>query len=77
MLDAFAAQVPEMAEVTALGCALAAGVGAGVIKDEEALVRLHREHRAYSLYDSNISEEERSSRHDKWMDALQRTFNWV
>lgn len=47
-------QVPKMAEVTALGCALAAGVGVGLFKDEQALKKLHAEHKTYQVYDSEV-----------------------
>jgi glycerol kinase len=43
-----------MAEVTALGCALAAGLGVGAIEDEDALRQLHKEHKTYQIYDSSV-----------------------
>lgn len=46
--------MPQMAEVTALGCALAAGLGVGAIKDEKALKQLHSEHKMYQIYDSRV-----------------------
>jgi hypothetical protein len=53
--------VPEMAEVTALGCALAAGLGVGEIEDEAALKQLHREHKTYQIYDSSVGSHPKSN----------------
>ncbi len=39
-----------MAEVTALGCAFAAGLAVGVWKDIEALVALQEKHFAYETF---------------------------
>lgn len=64
---------PKMAEVTALGAAVAAGVGVGVWK--LGVEDLERE-KGLEVIQPNIGEEERGRRMDRWNMAVQRSLGW-
>ncbi len=65
--------VPEVAETTALGAALMAGVGAGVWS-QSAVTGLWREQ---ARYDPQIGEDERETLLHGWSRALERSRGWV
>ena len=65
--------VPEVAETTALGAALMAGVGAGVFSQAH-VTELWREN---ARYEPRMSEDERASLLHGWSRALERSKGWV
>jgi len=65
--------VPEVAETTALGAALMAGVGAGVWS-QSAVTELWREQ---ARYDPRIGEDERETLMHGWSRALERSRGWA
>jgi glycerol kinase len=65
--------VPEVAETTALGAALLAGVGTGNRTLDD--IRTGGEPKA--TYDPSMSEDERAALLDGWHRALERAKGWV
>lgn len=65
--------VPQIAETTALGAALMAGVGTGVFSQAQA-AELWRE---AARYEPRMSEDERASLLHGWSRALERSKGWV
>jgi len=63
---------PQMSETTALGAALAAGVGAGLIQPDQ-ITNLSKVER----FEPSLSPEEVSTRLDLWNKAVQKSFNSV
>lgn len=65
---------PRIVETTALGAAYAAGLGAGVFKDREALGALWQEERRWT---PSMGREEAESKVRLWNKAVQRTLGWT
>lgn len=63
---------PDMSEMTALGAAIAAGVGAGVWRDVTQFPRQH-----VSKFEPQINPDDRDRRYARWMKAVQRSMHWV
>ncbi|KAJ2635798.1 Glycerol kinase, partial [Coemansia sp. RSA 1694] len=66
---------PEMRETTALGAALAAGLGAGIWKSEEELRRIAQSN--VSAFWSRITSEKRDEMLQGWEKAVDRSYNWA
>ncbi|KAJ2797958.1 Glycerol kinase [Coemansia furcata] len=64
-----------MRETTALGAALAAGLGAGVWESEEELRRIAQSN--VSAFWSRITDEKRDEMLQGWEKAVERSFNWA
>ena len=65
--------VPEVAETTALGAALLAGVGAGLLTLDQ--VRRIGDERA--RYEPRMADDERETLLDGWRRALERARGWA
>eukprot|EP00731_Ephydatia_muelleri_P009479 Em0005g65a len=63
---------PDMSEMTALGAAIAAGVGAGVWRDVTQFPRQH-----VSQFEPQIKPDDRDRRYARWREAVQRSMHWV
>ncbi|KAJ2531548.1 Glycerol kinase, partial [Coemansia sp. RSA 1933] len=66
---------PEMRETTALGAALAAGLGVGVWKDESELRQVAQSN--VTAFWSGITEEKRSEMIAGWEKAVKRSLDWA
>ncbi|KAJ2492498.1 Glycerol kinase [Coemansia sp. RSA 2050] len=66
---------PEMRETTALGAALAAGLGAGIWESEDELRRIAQSN--VSAFWSRITSEKRDEMLQGWEKAVERSFNWA
>ncbi|KAJ2894228.1 Glycerol kinase [Coemansia aciculifera] len=64
-----------MRETTALGAALAAGLGAGIWKSEEELRRIAQSN--VSAFWSKITNEKRDDMLQGWEKAVERSYNWA
>ena len=65
---------PRVAETTALGAAYAAGLAVGFWSGTDELRSLWKADRRWS---PAMNEAERKRLHDRWTEALQRSFGWV
>ncbi|KAJ2654113.1 Glycerol kinase [Coemansia sp. RSA 1200] len=66
---------PEMRETTALGAALAAGLGVGVWKDESELRQVAQSN--VTAFWSGISDDKRNEMIAGWEKAVQRSLDWA
>ena len=65
--------MPEVAETTALGAAMMAAVGAGLVT-EDRVAGLWREK---ARYEPQMGEDERLSLMDEWHRAVERSRGWA
>ena len=65
--------VPEIAETTALGAAYLAGIATGVWTREQ-VAEMWRE---AATYEPRMSADERSTLHERWLEALDRSRGWA
>ncbi|WP_276954101.1 glycerol kinase GlpK [Allomeiothermus silvanus] len=64
---------PKVTETTALGAAYLAGIGAGVLSEEQIRARWALEHR----FEPGMAESERTARYRGWARAVERAKSWV
>jgi len=62
-----------LAETTALGAAVAAGMGVGLWTEEEFLAR----RRVDRVFTPQLGAEKREALHAKWRDAVSRARGWA
>jgi len=67
-------EVPEVTETTAQGAAYLAGLAVGFWKSREELAAKWR---AGKRYEPQMSEEERTRLHRRWLKAVERAKNWA
>ena len=65
---------PKINETTALGVALAAGLGAGIYSDISEVKSIWQENKRWQ---SNMTEEIRTKKLARWKQAVEKSFNWV
>lgn len=64
-----------MRETTALGAAIAAGVGIGMWEDWEALEKVNAEGR--TVFKPQITKEESETRFERWQKAVEMSRGWL
>ena len=68
---------PEMAEITALGAAIAAGLAKGVWKDVVEMEKALEDHHKEDVFNGRLDENQRRKRWDLWEWGVQKSFGWV
>jgi glycerol kinase len=68
---------PKITEVTALGAAIAAGIGSGVWKDLDEMQESLENHHEQDSFGPHITEEERIKMWESWEWGVQRSLGWV
>ncbi|KAH8549712.1 hypothetical protein BGW37DRAFT_500515 [Umbelopsis sp. PMI_123] len=66
---------PRMRETTALGSAIAAGFAVGIWQSFDQLQSINAE--GHTIFQSEISEEERNKKIKGWEQAVERSFGWA
>jgi len=65
---------PNLLEATAFGAAFVAGLAVGVFSSETFHSKIMN---AGSIFESNITNEQRDTQFIRWKKAVERSFDWV